>query len=107
MILVFCAIGVYSLSNSAFDVHLMVVFGLLGYVFKKLDCEPAPMLLGFILGPMMEEYLRRALLIAKGDASVLITRPISATMLVLAAILLALVLLPSFSKTRAEAFKEG
>ena len=107
MILVFCAIGVYSLSNAAFDVYLMVVFGFLGYVFKKLDCEPAPMLLGFILGPMMEEYLRRALLIAKGDATVLITRPISATMLVLAAILLAMVLLPSFSKTREEAFKEG
>jgi TctA family transporter len=107
MILVFCSIGVYSLSNNAFDVYLMVVFGLLGYVFKKLDCEPAPMLLGFILGPMMEEYLRRALLIAKGDATVLVTRPISATMLVLAAILLCMVLLPAFSKTREEAFKEG
>ncbi len=107
MILVFCAIGVFSLSNAAFDVYMMVIFGTLGYVFKKLDCEPAPMLLGFILGPMMEEYLRRALLIAKGDATVLITRPISATMLVLAGFLLILVLLPSFSKTRQIAFKEG
>jgi putative tricarboxylic transport membrane protein len=107
MILVFCAIGVFSLSNTPFDVYLMVVFGFLGYVFKKLDCEPAPMLLGFILGPMMEEYLRRALLIAKGDATVLVTRPISATMLVLAGCLLVLVLLPAFNKTRAEAFKEG
>ena len=107
MILVFCAIGVYSLSNTTFDIYLMAVFGVLGYVFKKLDCEPAPMLLGFILGPMMEEYLRRALLIAKGDPSVLITRPISATMLVMAACLLALVLMPAFSKTREEAFKEG
>jgi putative tricarboxylic transport membrane protein len=107
MILVFCSIGVYSLSNTVFDVYLMVVFGGLGYAFKKLDCEPAPLLLGFILGPMMEEYLRRALLIAKGDATVLITRPISATMLVLAACLLVLVLLPAFGKTREEAFKEA
>ena len=107
MILVFCSIGVFSLSNTVFDVYLMVVFGGLGYVFKKLDCEPAPMLLGFILGPMMEEYLRRALLIAKGDASVLVTRPISATMLMLAACLLVLVLLPAFGKTREEAFKEA
>ncbi len=107
MILVFCSIGVFSLSNTVFDVYLMVVFGGLGYVFKKLDCEPAPMLLGFILGPMMEEYLRRALLIAKGDASVLVTRPISATMLMLAACLLVLVLLPTFGKTREEAFKEA
>ena len=107
LILVFCAIGVFSLSNTVFDVYLMVIFGLLGYVFKKLDCEPAPMLLGFILGPMMEEYLRRALLIAKGDATVLVTRPISAVMLVMAGCLLVLVLLPAFGKTRAEAFKES
>jgi putative tricarboxylic transport membrane protein len=107
MILTFCAIGVFSLSNTTFDVYLMVLFGALGYVFKKLDCEPAPMLLGFILGPMMEEYLRRALLIAKGDATVLITRPISATMLALAAILLVMVLLPTFKQTRDVAFKEA
>ena len=107
MILVFCAIGVFSLSNTEFDVYLMVVFGFLGYVFKKLDCEPAPMLLGFILGPMMEEFLRRALLISKGDATVLVTRPISAVMLVLAVLLLVLVFQPSFGKTREEAFKEG
>jgi putative tricarboxylic transport membrane protein len=107
MILVFCAIGVFSLSNTSFDVYLMVIFGFLGYIFKKLDCEPAPMLLGFILGPMMEEYLRRALLLSKGDPMVLVTRPISATMLLLAAILLGLVLLPAFGKTREEAFKEA
>jgi putative tricarboxylic transport membrane protein len=107
MILVFCAIGVFSLSNAEFDVYLMAVFGLLGYVFKKLEAEAAPMLLGFILGPMMEEYLRRALLLSKGDPMVLLTRPISCTMLILAAALLTLVLLPSFSATREEAFKEG
>jgi putative tricarboxylic transport membrane protein len=107
MILVFCVIGVFSLSNSRFDVYLMVVFGALGYVLRKLDSEPAPMLLGYILGPMMEEYLRRALLLAKGDPMVLVSRPISATMLALAAVLLTLVSLPSFSRTREEAFKEG
>lgn len=105
-IIVFCAIGVFSLNNSLFDVYLMALFGVVGYVFKKLDCEPAPLLLGFILGPMMEEFLRRALLLSKGDPLVLVTRPISATMLALAAILLALVLLPSFSKTREQAFQE-
>ena len=106
MILVFCSIGVFSLNNATFDVYVMALFGLLGYVFKKLDCEPAPLLLGFILGPQMEEYLRRALLLAKGDPIVFVTRPISATMLVLAAILLALVLLPAFSKTREQAFQD-
>ena len=106
MILVFCCIGVFSLNNSGFDVYLMTFFGLLGYVFKKLDCEPAPMLLGFILGPMMEEFLRRALLLSKGDPTILVTRPISATMLVLAAGLLVLVLMPAFSKTREVAFQE-
>ena len=105
-IIVFCAIGVFSLNNAIFDVYLMALFGVVGYVFKKLDCEPAPLLLGFILGPMMEEYLRRALLLSKGDPGVLVTRPISATMLALAAILMTLVLLPSFSKTREEAFQE-
>ena len=107
MILAFCAIGVFSLSNSAFDIYLMAIFGLLGYVFKKLDCEPAPMLLGFVLGPMMEEFLRRALLMNRGDPSILVTSPISATMLACAAALLVLVLLPAFGKTRQEALKEG
>jgi TctA family transporter len=105
-ILCFCSIGVISLSNSPFDVYLMALFGLLGYIFKKLDCEPAPLLLGFILGPMMEEFLRRALLLSKGDPMVFLTRPISLTMLILAAGLLMLVLLPSFSKTREVAFQE-
>jgi putative tricarboxylic transport membrane protein len=105
-ILVFCAIGTFSLSNSTFDIYLMALFGFLGYIFHKLGCEPAPMLLGFILGPMMEEYLRRALLISRGDPTVLITRPISATMLVLAAVALAVVLLPALRKKREEAFKE-
>jgi TctA family transporter len=105
-ILVFCAIGVFSINNREFDIYLMALFGLLGYIFTKLDCEPAPMLLGFILGPMMEEYLRRALLISRGDPTVLVTRPISATMLALAVVALFLVLSPAFRKTREEAFQE-
>ena len=106
MILIFCGIGVFSLNNSNFDVYLMAVFGVLGYVLKKLDCEPAPMMLGFILGPMMEEYLRRALLLSKGDPAILVTRPISGVMLVSAVILLILVLLPGLAKTREVAFQE-
>jgi TctA family transporter len=105
-ILVFCAIGVYSLNNSEFDVYLMALFGVLGYVFSKLECEPAPMLLGFILGPMMEEYLRRAMLLSRGDPTVLLTRPISAGILVLAALALIVVLSPAIRKKREEAFAE-
>jgi TctA family transporter len=105
-ILVFCAIGVFSLTNSTFDVYLMAAFGFLGYIFRKLDCEPAPMLLGFILGPMMEEYLRRTLLLSRGDPTVLLTQPISAAMLLVAAALLALVLAPVVRNTREVAFQE-
>jgi TctA family transporter len=105
-ILVFCAIGVYSVNNSVWDIYLMAGFGLLGYIFAKLDCEPAPMLLGFILGPMMEEFLRRALLLSKGDPTVFVTRPISAGLLFLAVAALLLVLSPALAKKREEAFKE-
>ena len=105
-ILVFCGIGVFSLMNTPFDVYLMALFGVLGYAFRKLDCEPAPMMLGFILGPMMEEYLRRALLITKGDATVFITRPISATLLVVSAVALVIVLLPALKQKREEVFKD-
>ena len=85
-IIVFCGIGVFSVSNSTFDVYLMAVFGLLGYVFRKLDCEPAPLMLSFILGPMIEEFLRRALLMADGDPMVFVTRPISAPLLGICAV---------------------
>ena len=105
-ILAFCAIGVFSLNNATFDIYLMAGFGVLGYLFRKLDCEPAPMLLGFILGPMMEEYVRRALLISRGDPLVFVTRPISATMLIMALLLLATVLMPAVRKRREEAFQE-
>jgi TctA family transporter len=105
-ILMFCAIGVFSLNNAEFDVWLMALFGLFGYVCAKLELEPAPMLLGFIIGPMMEEYLRRALLLSHSDPMVFVTRPISATMLVMAAAALAVVMLPSLRKKREEAFHE-
>ena len=105
-ILVFCGIGVFSLNNSTFDIYLMGLFGVLGYIFSKLSCEPAPMLLAFILGPMMEEYLRRAMLISRGDPMVFLRRPISATLLALAVLAMCTVLIPAFSKTREEAFKE-
>ncbi|MDP2076292.1 tripartite tricarboxylate transporter permease [Hydrogenophaga sp.] len=105
-ILLFCAIGVYSTNNNSFDIWMVAVFGLIGYSFIKLGCEPAPLLLGLILGPMMEEYLRRALLISRGDWSVFVTRPISASLLAAALLLLVIVLLPSIKKKREEAFVE-
>ncbi|KQZ63440.1 hypothetical protein ASD54_03585 [Rhizobium sp. Root149] len=106
-IIALCAIGVFSVNNSLFDVYAMALFGAVGYLFRKLDVEPAPMLLAFILGPMMEEFLRRTLLFSKGDPSVLFTRPLSASLLVIAAIMLLLVVLPSVRKRREEAFQEG
>ena len=105
-ILLFCCIGVYSLQNNVFDVLMTAVFGVLGWVFVKLECEPAPLLLGFILGPMMEENLRRALLLSRGDPTVFFTRPLSLGMLVAAGLLLLIIVLPAVRKTREEAFQE-
>jgi TctA family transporter len=106
IILAFSAIGVFSVSNSTFDVMLMAGFGVVGYFFRKLDCEPAPLILAFILGPMIEEYLRRALLLADGNPAVFVQRPLSLALLILAAVLLAAILLPSVRKTREAAFEE-
>ncbi len=105
-ILLFCCIGVFSVNNSLFDVLLTVGFGLLGYLFIKLRCEPAPLLLGFVLGPLMEENLRRAMLLSRGDPSVFFTRPISASLLVLGVGLLILLAVPGFRATREVAFAE-
>jgi TctA family transporter len=105
-ILVFCGIGVYSLSNSPFDVVITAIFGFIGYLFVKLDCEPAPLLLGFILGPMMEENLRRAMLLSRGDPMTFITRPLSASLLAVAVLLLVIIMLPAIRKKREEAFVE-
>jgi putative tricarboxylic transport membrane protein len=99
-ILVFCCIGIFSINNSPFDVVLAASFGLVGYWLIKHDFEPAPMLLGFVLGPLMEENLRRAMLIARGDVSVFFTRPISGGLLALAGILLVLAALPMIRKKR-------
>ena len=106
-ILLFCCIGVYSISNAPFDVMQTAIFGVVGYVFVKLECEPAPLILGFILGPLMEENLRRAMLLSRGDPVVFFTRPISLTMLVIAAFLLTIVVLPAVRKKREEAFVEA
>jgi putative tricarboxylic transport membrane protein len=105
-IVLFCAVGVYSTNNSTFDVWMVGLFGVIGYLFIKLGAEPAPLLLGFILGPMMEEYLRRALVLSRGDWSVLVTRPLSAGLLTAAVLLMAVVLLPSVKSKREEAFVE-
>jgi putative tricarboxylic transport membrane protein len=105
-IVLFCAIGVYSTNNNTFDIWMVGAFGVIGYVFYKIGCEPAPLLLGFILGPMMEENLRRAMLLSRGDWSVFVTRPLSAGLLIAAAILLAVVMLPSIKKKREVAFVE-
>jgi putative tricarboxylic transport membrane protein len=106
MILVFCCIGVYTVNNATFDIWVIAAFGVIGYIFSKLECEAAPLLLGFILGPMMEENLRRAMLLSRGDASVFMQRPISATMLVLSIILLVILALPAIRKKRDETFVE-
>jgi TctA family transporter len=105
-ILVFCCIGVYSVNNTVFDIYLTAGFGILGYLFMKFKCEAPPLLLGFVLGPMMEENFRRALLLSRGDYTVFLTRPLSASLLAAAAFLVVIVMLPAFKKTREEAFVE-
>ena len=104
-ILLFCCIGAYSLNNNVWDVMMIIPFAILGYYFKKWKCEPAPLLLGFILGEMMEEYLRRALTLSRGDWGVLFDRPLSATLLAITALLILLMLLPSIRKKREQAFE--
>jgi putative tricarboxylic transport membrane protein len=105
-ITLFCCIGVYTLNNNTFDVYLTALFAAIGYLFYKLSCEAAPLLLGFILGPMMEENLRRALLLSRGDWSAFVTRPLSAALLAVAVLLIVIVLLPSISKKREATFQE-
>ncbi len=104
-IVVFCCIGAFSINGSTFEVFMTAGFAVLGYVFHKLQCEPAPLLLGFILGPLMEENLRRALRIAHGDWSTFVSRPVSAGLLVAALVLLVVVMLPTIRAKRAEAFQ--
>jgi TctA family transporter len=105
-ILVFCCIGVYTVNNSVFDVFITAGFGVIGYMFFKFGCEPAPLLLGFVLGPMMEENFRRALLLSRGDFTTFVTRPLSLGLLVAAALLVVIVALPAIKKSRQEVFSE-
>jgi putative tricarboxylic transport membrane protein len=97
LILLFCLIGVYAVSNTVFDVYIMVLFGVLGYLMKKFGYEPAPLVLAFVLGPMLENNLRKALILSQGDFSTFVTRPLSAIALLLA---LALVLSPLIPRLR-------
>jgi putative tricarboxylic transport membrane protein len=105
-IVVFCCIGIYSINNSPFDVVISAVFGLIGYWLVKHDFEPAPLVLAFVLGPLMEENLRRAMVLARGDATVFLTRPISAALIAAAAALLVIAVLPIIRRRRDEVFVE-
>ena len=105
-ILIFCVIGSYSINNAVFDIYIAALFGLIGYAFAKLKCEPAPLLLGFVVGPLLEENLRRALLLSRGDASVFFTQPISAILIAIAVALVLILALPSVRKERDEVFTE-
>lgn len=105
-ILVFSMVGLYSIDNSTAPIIMAAAFGLLGYLFNRLGCEPAPLLLGFILGPMMEVYMRRALLLSKGDATVFLTKPLSLALLTTAVVLLISVLSPVIRRKREEVFVE-
>jgi len=106
IILVFCTIGVYSLNYNVFDIWMTALFGAIGYLWAKLRCEGAPLLLGLVLGPMMEENFRRALLLSRGDYTTFVTRPLSLTLLAMALVLVVLVALPSIRKRREETFVE-
>jgi len=106
-ILLFCVIGIYGTNTSPGQLALCAVFAAFGYVLVRFGCEPAPLVLGFILGPLMEENLRRSLVISRGDPIVFIERPISAVLLATTVIMvLALIVLPQFRRTRTEAFQE-
>jgi TctA family transporter len=105
-ILLFCVIGVYSTNNNEVLMVFTAGFALFGYILLRFGCEPAPMILGFILGPLMEENLRRSLVLSRGDPMIFVQRPISAILLAITAVVVALIVLPAFRKTREEAFVE-
>jgi TctA family transporter len=105
-ILVFCCIGTYTVNNSAADVIIMLIFGVIGYVMRKLDCEPTPLLLGLVLAPLIEENFRRAMMTSGGDPTIFFTRPISLGFLLISVALLATMTMSSVRKRRAEVFKE-
>jgi putative tricarboxylic transport membrane protein len=107
IIMAFSAIGVYSVNANVYDLYAVAFFGLLGYGLIKLGCEPAPLLLGFVLGPMLEENFRRAMTIGRGDPTTFLTRPISLTLLLLSLLVLLIVLLPQIRRKRDQVFVEG
>jgi TctA family transporter len=107
IVVAFAVIGAYSINNQAFDLYSLVFFGAAGYALVRLGCEPAPLLLGFVLGPMLEENLRRSMLISEGDASIFISSPISVGLLMLALAVLIATALPLIRRRRAEIFQEG
>jgi putative tricarboxylic transport membrane protein len=100
LILLFCLIGVYSIGNTVFDIYVMIVFGVVGWLMKKLDYEPAPLVLAFVLGPLLENNLRKSLILSQGDFTTFVTRPISAACLLVAAVLLISPMLPSLARRR-------
>jgi putative tricarboxylic transport membrane protein len=106
IIMAFCAIGVYSVNSNVYDLYAVAFFGFIGYMLVKLRCEPAPLLLGFVLGPLLEENLRRAMILSRGDVTTFVSRPISATLLFIALMVLVIVFLPSVKKKREEVFQE-
>jgi TctA family transporter len=106
-IIMFCAVGNYSINNSPMDLYLVAIMGIVGYILMKLECPPAPLILGFVLGPLMEENLRRALLISRGDPTVFFTRPISLSFMLLSAFVLIIMIVPQMRKKKEEAIHEG
>jgi putative tricarboxylic transport membrane protein len=105
-ILLFCVIGIYSVNTNAAQLVITAIFAVFGYVLLRFGCEPAPLVLGFILGPLMEENLRRSLVISRGDPMIFFERPISAVLLVMTLGVVAMIVLPQFRRTREEAFQE-
>jgi putative tricarboxylic transport membrane protein len=100
LILLFCLIGSYSVGLNLFDIYVMLGFGISGYLLRKWKYEPAPLVLAFVLGPMLEQNLRQALLIAEGDLTIFLTRPLSAISLLFASLLLLSAIMPSFQQRR-------
>src|SRR5690606_36682382 len=105
-IVIFACIGTFSINLNVFDVYAIFLFGILGYLLIRFGCEPAPLLLGFVLGPLLEEHFRRAMIISRGDATVFFTRPISATLLGLAFLAVVIAMLPAIRRRRDEGFVE-
>jgi TctA family transporter len=106
VIIAFASVGTFSIGLNAWDVFMIAVFGVLGYALIKLGCEPAPLLLGFVLGPLLEDHVRRALIISRGDPMTFVERPVSAALLLIAAAALALAILPAIRRRREVVFKE-